>query len=115
MEHVPWTQVGGQPSRRREEATQALPSSTPKSPTYLMALLNLAAVRSLGACSLRYPYFSRNDWGREECQLSHGVASFPLPWSPRVRGTCIMPCLTLVPMRSLSYRRRRPGTKARRT
>ena len=65
-------------------------------PSYLRALLNLVEVMSWGTWSLRYPYFSRNAWGREECQPSHGVAPFPLPWSLRLGGTYIMPNLTFI-------------------
>lgn len=84
-----WTHVGGQPSRRREEGTQTYIPEPPSSPcpsSYLMALLNCVDVGALGTCSLRYPYFSRNAWGREEHQLFPlgGILSPPLvskhPW-----------------------------------
>lgn len=80
--------------------TGALHSSTTKSSTslsYLMALLNRVEAGLLGAGSLRYPYFSRNAWGREKGQLSHGVAPFPLPGSPRAHVTYITPRLIPFP------------------
>lgn len=79
---TPCRHVGDQPSRRKREATQALPSSPANSPpSYLMALLNRKEEVGLwGTCSLRYPYFSRNAWGREKRQPFPRGGTLSPPW-----------------------------------
>ena len=68
------TQVGDQPSSRKAEVTQAFARQHHQvfhiPLPYLMALLNRVEEGLLGTWSLRYPYFSRNAWGRDEQQLS---------------------------------------------
>ena len=71
MSTTSWAQVGDQPSRRKAEVTEALHHQVLHIPLpYLMALLNCVEEGLLGPWSLRYPYFSRNAWGRDKHQLS---------------------------------------------
>lgn len=58
-----------------------------------MALLNCMDVGALGTCSLRYPYFSRNAWGRERGQLFLLCGILPPHWSPwHVCHAGLTPC-----------------------